>query len=556
MLGLHGNTPSSPYVPVVNSDPNEAIPPFGLMQSVSINTIGQSVISRPDGTNADVLINGAVAIPRMASQSSQDNVGQGHRTFPTIMAYQNDNAGGFAPQAGEEWGPIAGSWYLHKGQRGFRILGGGANGLVNAMPTYGNAPQPFPATLTRRQLLGGKYIYGGTIDSYSYDPSTFETQTQGSDSFGTLPAEIQTPIHTQTSDGLNPDIWTIKVIGATGGQDTFTETYTGGPHTTAAENYDATDTTINGVLTKFTVASTTVGDTRTYVFTSTDATDTRSIAITSYTGNPLTPEHPHYPAAFRNNVAMDVPVAVHLLYAAGENASVTYQVTQAADGTSVPEVGILAVLNGRDGTFTIKILPGDTPQTIKWNDTHANIQTAISALGHSSTVTGSDGGPWTITYSDFTAHGLIIDDTLTIGTTWYIVFWSNGNDCTGGIGGLYAPSITGYTGPPAPTISVTPTGSSVGPWTIIITNATSGNYQVIATGGATGTSDQAWNVAPSGFSGITVSTLATGIYLLTGNGSTSYTFVVKGAKLRSSDYDYAPFIAGGNCVNLEPIGTC
>lgn len=552
MIGPHGNTQSAPYVPVVNSDPDEMVPPFGLMQSTKINNIGQAIISRPDGTHADLLVNGAGAIPRMVSQSTTDNVGHGHRTFPTIIAYENDNDGGFAPQPNEEWGPKAGSWYLHKDGTGFRILGGGANGLVNAMPTYGSSKPLIPATLTRRITWdAGVYLYAYTKDSYDVG----EVQTQGSSS-GTLPAEIQAPVHTQTQDGLNPDIWTIKVIGADGGKQTFTETYTGGPHTTAAVAWNANDATINGVLTKFTVASSTSGDTITHVFTSTDATDARTVTINSYTSDPLTPEKPHYPAAFRNNVAMDVPVAVHLLEAAGEAATVTYEVTQVANGLSASEIGILSVLNGRDGTFDLQILKTDTSQTVKWNDTHANVQAAITALGVSSTVTGSDGGPWTITFSDKNPHGLIIDYDATIGTTWYIVVWSNGNVCTGGIGGLYPPLITGYTGPPTPTIAVSPTGSSVGPWTITITNATSGNYQVTATGGASGTSNQTWNVAPSGFAGISVTTLSAGIYLLTGNGSTAYTFVVKGAQLRSSDYDYAPFIAGGSCVNLEPIGTC
>lgn len=416
----------------------------------------------------------------------------------------------------------------------------------------------FPATLIRKMLVNSQWLYAYTNDSYSVP----QTQTQGSTLTGKLPVDI-VRVHTQTADGLNPDIWTIKVIGSTGGSYTLQED---GGSLTADIAYDANDAAINALLSVFTCATSTatsLGETTyTHVFTSTDAAG-HSITLASASDSPLEPVNPDRPAVFRNNVPMDVPVHVHLEKAAGTKPSVTFAIEQVGNPVgSLPTILSLKIKNVQGGTFRMRFTTDDAWQTLKWNANAAAIQTALSVL-LTCTVTGtaatsSTEGNFTITITeDFEPHKLLIDIAKLVGTEFYIEVWSNGNACTGAIGGLDPVYMDGYSTPPTPTTTLTQTvvsaGSTHDTWTLTITDATSGSYDLIFDGGSP--VNTAYNSCPT-ITGTTV-TLSDGVCTITVTATTTgHTLVIKPAKLRNDSIpDYA-VIVSNKCVKLEPISDC
>lgn len=406
----------------------------------------------------------------------------------------------------------------------------------------GPSEELFRANLNRRMLIDSVYEYAWTPPGDDSDTDSGKT--------GALPADPQI-VHTQTADGLNPDIHTLTLVGATGG--TFTLTDSGGSPTTAIA-YNASHSTVQGLLTNFTVTgSGTVADP--YVFTGTDA----SSHTLTIDGTDLTPTSPNSAAQFLNgDVGMAVPVIVWLKLTSGTPPSVDLATFQNADSSSKPMIFQFTLKDVTSGFFTGKFDGGTASAPIQWNASASDIETALTSL-LACTVTGTTPGPFKVTVTaDNSTHTFAIDNSGLIGDAEYFVAWSNGNLCTAAIGGCEPTLMPGYTGPPAQstiTVSVSPTGSSVGPWTISFANAASGNYQVVVDGGSPVST--AYGTAPS-LSGLTVTTNPDGSYHVAGDGTTSHTITVFGAQLRNTFVpDQVVVILGSTgCVKLEPIGDC
>lgn len=390
----------------------------------------------------------------------------------------------------------------------------------------------FPAYLEDKTQWESQWIYSYTKDSYAAD----YTQTPGVTLVGIIPAYI-TSVHTQTSDGLNPDIITVMVTGATGGSFTINENGGGAGADIA---YNASDGTINGGLATFTVASSTSGNVTTHVFTANSGISTQTLVLESAGDDPLQPTRPNYAAAFRNNVEMDTPVLVHLKKAFSGPPSVTSSVFQSADPKNLtPCILHLDVYNPYDGSYKLRFLSTDAWQTIKWNATASDIQTALSMLLACTVTLDMDSTSahekYTITITaDYANHTLLIDKTNLVGSTWYVVVWSNGNVCTAAFGGEFAAAIPGWGGPPTPTLTVSPAGSSAGPWVVTIVNGKTGSYQIKVDSSAPVSTSATLAATLSGFS-ISGSTLSAGTlsYTLTAT-SGSHTLIGYGALLRST----------------------
>jgi hypothetical protein len=156
----------SGYIVVLNKD-TEAVPPFGVMQVIDVNEAKVAEVSRPTvGDRPDrILINGIGTIP-------VDGIGQGHSVFPTIVAYQtqHDDEESTEPAVGEFLGPKADSWYLHRGARGFVVLGGAGNNLVNVK--FENKPTPKYGYEPVR-------LFTNTLAAYTRTDSVIEANSNG-----------------------------------------------------------------------------------------------------------------------------------------------------------------------------------------------------------------------------------------------------------------------------------------------------------------------------------------------------------------------------------------
>lgn len=130
---MAGNKKETRYYPVRNLE-DDAVPPFGLMRVTNISNDGFAHVRKPsaEGQSDNILVNGPNFIP-------SGGEGEGHDFFPAIVAYSEDatgsGGGSFTPAAGQVWGTRADSWYLHAASSGFKILGGGGEGLVNVKPS-------------------------------------------------------------------------------------------------------------------------------------------------------------------------------------------------------------------------------------------------------------------------------------------------------------------------------------------------------------------------------------------------------------------------------------
>jgi hypothetical protein len=135
------------WIPVYNQE-SEPVPPYGVVEIKSISSsTGIASVGKPssDGSTA-VFFNGPTPIPPAKT-------GQATQTKPAIAAYQADNTDCTQPVHGEEWGAESGSWYLHKGQTGFQVVGEGNYGLCNVI----SGPS-----------AGATSGYSGTITHYRY----------------------------------------------------------------------------------------------------------------------------------------------------------------------------------------------------------------------------------------------------------------------------------------------------------------------------------------------------------------------------------------------------
>ncbi len=113
------------WFPVYNQE-SETCPPGAVVEVKSIDTSnGYAKIGKPsaDGTGA-VFFNSLAAIPAGGR-------GECTGTLPATAAYQANNLTATDPAHDEAWGVVSGSWFLHFGYAGFRIVGAGGYGLCN-----------------------------------------------------------------------------------------------------------------------------------------------------------------------------------------------------------------------------------------------------------------------------------------------------------------------------------------------------------------------------------------------------------------------------------------
>lgn len=420
----------------------------------------------------------------------------------------------------------------------------------------------FPATLTRSDgYHDGVWRYAYTRDTFS----TPDTQMQGLSESGTIQPVVTTE-HTQTEDLFSPDVYTITVVGGTGGTYTLTD-----GSTTSAIAFDATDSAINSALTAISstfsssssVSTNSLGvTTRTHTFTSSAVNAAHSISM-DFSG--LEPKAPHYPAVFRNNLPMGTPVAVWLKLAEGKAPNISWSVQQQGDGTSQHAILVLALKHMRDGSYKLRFTTDDPWQTLAWNASAGDIQTALSSLLTCTVAAGTvtaDEHTFTITITaDFDPHKLLIDKGTLVGTAFYVVIWSNGNACTGPFGGLMPSVISGYVGKVAPTISVTQTfvgdsGAQNDTFVLQVNDANGGAFYVVADGDTGSPVDTAWNACPS-ISGWTVTTNTDGTCTLVAPDSTpGHTIDAYKARLRSEKAKFQFFGTENDCATLVGYTQC
>jgi hypothetical protein len=188
---------------VINED-DEAVPPFGVMEVTGVNENGLATVTRPtQGDRPDlVLINGPAAIFPGAA-------GQGHRDYPAIVAYEaqgDDETRSEEPDVGEWVGPRTDSWLLHRGKRGFVVIGGSSDGLVNVIqekriiPRYGYEPVR---------------LFTDTLDAYTRTDNILESD----DSSELGPFDGETPIvgdrilYNQSSAHIDNGIYEVLDVG-------------------------------------------------------------------------------------------------------------------------------------------------------------------------------------------------------------------------------------------------------------------------------------------------------------------------------------------------------
>lgn len=118
---------------------SEPCPPFAICEAKGVDeATGLLKIGKPSADGqAAVFFNGGVQIPAYDADDLPGCQGQVHQTFPTRAAYET--ADDDTPPAHDEiWGTQEDSWYLHKDEFGFRIIGSGSSGICNvilALPT-------------------------------------------------------------------------------------------------------------------------------------------------------------------------------------------------------------------------------------------------------------------------------------------------------------------------------------------------------------------------------------------------------------------------------------
>lgn len=152
---------SQRYDKTVRNSGSEEILPFSVMQISGVNLVSQDEIynvSRPSGTTkAKFLINGPQTIAGNGYGSATD-------TSPVVAAW----ADFVPPVAGQEWGPVAGSWSLSSNGKGFLILGGAEGDFfgtvrVAAIPPNATTGADFPLILVKNTTgftLGSRTIVG------------------------------------------------------------------------------------------------------------------------------------------------------------------------------------------------------------------------------------------------------------------------------------------------------------------------------------------------------------------------------------------------------------
>lgn len=470
MYGDIGNQPDAAYHPIINDD-GTAVPMHGLVQCTGVYVgdsqsegKGSALVRRP-GVDSD----GALLVN--CNPCNPGDRGSAHNVFPCVVAYQSDDEDSVDPLPGEIWGPKSGSWYLHRGYRGFKIIGGAGLGFVNVMREE-SFDDAIPVTLWTKTQVSGQWLYSNSYGHFQVPESQVDASTNPtSNADGKIPVDIQT-VQTQTEDGYFPDIWTITITGVTGG--TFTLTEDGGVPTTDIP-WNASAGTINGLLSIFAVTITDNADQsiRKLKFTSNDGTAPHTITLQSS----LKPGVPNKPAVFRNNTPMAVPVKAWVKRGTGAAPIVTPKITRAGDGNNYAQI-LLTVANVRDGTFDVGF---GAKSTVDWNVSPSDLQTSLSAtvactVTGTAATSGTDGEYTIDVTADKLPHRLSVEYSDLVGTEFVVVVWSNGTLCTGPFGGVDPTYLPGYLPLAAPTLTVSKiaTGDNVSvsdEWTVRIAGA-------------------------------------------------------------------------------------
>lgn len=146
---------------------------------------------------------------------------------------------------------------------------------------------------------------------------------------------------------------------------------------------------------------------------------------------------------------------------------IAYNATASAVGTalaSLASIGVgvggtneqqlVTISNATSGTFTLTY-SGQTTGAIAWNAAASAVQTAIQALSNvgagNATVTGSAGGPYTVTFAGTLADTNVAQMTASAGSL---------------VGSSPTAVVTTATGGVANTPNIAVTGSAGGPWTV------------------------------------------------------------------------------------------
>ncbi|WP_145034655.1 hypothetical protein [Caulifigura coniformis] len=107
------------------NDSGEIIPAYAVMMITGTHMIGTRYLQKVekpdvDAPNAGFILNGPTKIP----------IGKtGTGKIPANSGWAKYDTGG-APAAGDEWGPVTGSWELGEDGTGFKVVGTGPTGMV------------------------------------------------------------------------------------------------------------------------------------------------------------------------------------------------------------------------------------------------------------------------------------------------------------------------------------------------------------------------------------------------------------------------------------------
>lgn len=237
--------------------------------------------------------------------------------------------------------------------------------------------KPFHVTLTDRDT-GSIDLCDEETDCYQYAWSNCDTVG------GTLPAEILLG-REQTADGLNPTIYTMMLVGFTGG--TYTLTEDGGSPTSDID-YNADAATIEGLLSEFTVTGTYPDFTLTGV-------DSSDHTITADTTNSK-PKNAHSPAVFLNcDTPMCYPVDVYLQLRSGQNPRVSIYVSQDAEPgpDPPPSAGFSLVAHGSGAATTSAIDSSGSNLIVIFAAGFGSLGSFSDSMGNTWTpLTGQGGG--------------------------------------------------------------------------------------------------------------------------------------------------------------------
>lgn len=127
------------WLPCQNTTAND-IPGFAVMRVTGVadpsTTDNEYVLTvdQPNGTDALYCVNG----PQVIKKKSGSTPGQGICSFdfPNLVLY---DSGSGTPTAGDNWGPVSGSWKLGKTATGYKAAGGVTEGRALFESIGGNS---------------------------------------------------------------------------------------------------------------------------------------------------------------------------------------------------------------------------------------------------------------------------------------------------------------------------------------------------------------------------------------------------------------------------------